>query len=79
MSRCCLANLHTSAVQDARPPPEVLRAAQREFKRLQRGSEQHPGAPAGRGLHGCFGSVRLLRFWPCFPGAYSACLLPQRF
>ena len=29
--------------QDADPPAEVLRAAQREFKRLQRGSEQHPG------------------------------------
>lgn len=32
-------------LQEANPPPEVLRAAQREFKRLQRGSEQHPGAP----------------------------------
>ncbi len=31
-------------MQEANPPPEVLRAAQREFKRLQRGSEQHPGA-----------------------------------
>ncbi|KAL4458772.1 hypothetical protein ABPG75_013637 [Micractinium tetrahymenae] len=30
-------------LKDANPPPEVLRAAQREFKRLQRGSEQHPG------------------------------------
>ena len=30
-------------LQDAGPPPEVLRAAQREFRRLQRGSDQHPG------------------------------------
>lgn len=29
--------------QDASPPPEVLRVALREFKRLQRGSDQHPG------------------------------------
>jgi hypothetical protein len=33
--RCC--------AQEANPPAEVLRVAMREFKRLQRGSEQHPG------------------------------------
>ncbi|GAB4821799.1 hypothetical protein N2152v2_008845 [Parachlorella kessleri] len=30
-------------LQEANPPAEVLRAAMREYKRLLRGSEQHPG------------------------------------
>ena len=36
-----------SALQAAGPPAEVLRAAQREYRRLRRGSEQHPGHAAG--------------------------------
>eukprot|EP00887_Chlorella_sp_A99_P006545 scaffold3.g6545.t1 len=30
-------------LKEAGPPPEVLRAAQREYRRLRRGSDQHPG------------------------------------
>jgi hypothetical protein len=47
--------------QRAAPPPEVLRAAQREFKRLQRGSDAHPGGAR------CQPAGQLLSSRPCCP------------
>ncbi|KAK9811443.1 hypothetical protein WJX72_003978 [[Myrmecia] bisecta] len=35
-------------IKDAKPPPEVLKVAMREAKRLQRSNEQHPGYAMSR-------------------------------